>query len=279
MRFLSRSERSAGGCFPEFGERRSGFGVFDQEPLTRPSSASSAIGTIDTHPDLTAPDGPKPDSKSKTLSQAPEPGFAWGSALGQSLLFLGIEHGLRFRFDPPTRHALTGPFWKDYVSSLRSLKTWDDNNPAYINYLGHPMQGAVTGLIQIQNDPKGKSLLFNSSRAYWYSRLKALGWSAGYSAFFELGFPISEAAVGNLGTKNSATSPKMGYVDLVITPTLGIAWVIAEDAVDRYLVRFIERKTQSQTWRAIFRSVLNPMRTTANVMRFKYPWYRDDLAR
>ena len=77
----------------------------------------------------------------------------------------------------------------------------------------------------------------------------------------------------------SSTSPKMGHVDLVITLTLGTVWVIGEDAVDLYLVRFIERKTQSPTWRAIARSVLNPMRTAANVLRFKYPWYRDDLSR
>ena len=141
------------------------------------------------------------------------------------------------------------------------------------------MQGAVTAYFQIQNDPKGKSQRFNSSRAYWYSRLKGLGWSAGYSAFFELGFPISEAAVGNLGINRPPDSPKLGYVDLVITPTLGTALVIAEDVVDTYLVRFIERKTQSKTWRAIARSVLNPMRTTANVLRFKYPWYRDDQSR
>ena len=252
-------------------------GVFDQEPLTPSSRPPAPVGVKDAPPDVPAPDGTRPEFKGKV--PAKEPGFAWGSAIGQSLLFLGIQHGIRFAFDPPTRHALSGPFWKDYVSSLASIKTWDDNNPAFINYLGHPMQGAVTAYFQIQNDPKGKSQGFNSSGAYWNSRLKALGWSAGYSAFFELGFPISEAAVGNLGIKRPATSPKMGYVDLVITPTLGTVWVIAEDAVDMYLVRFIERKTQNKTWRAIARSVLNPMRTAANVLRFKYPWYRDDLSR
>jgi len=252
--------------------------VFDQEPPPRSSSPHTPVGIIeDAHPDLPSRDVPKPEFKGKRPAQ--EPGFAWGSALGQSLLFLSIEHGIRFAFDPPTRHALSGPFWKDYVRSLRSTKTWGDNNPVYINYLGHPMQGALTGFIQIQNDPKGKSEGFNSSRAYWHSRLKALGWSAAYGAFFELGFPISEAAVGNLGTKNSTTSPKMGYVDLVITPTLGTVWIIGEDVVDMYLVRLIERKTQSPTWRAIFRSVLNPVRSAANVLRFKYPWYRDDLNR
>jgi len=233
----------------------------------------------DDPPDLPLRDTPTPEFKTNTLAQAQDRGFAWGSAIGQSLFFLGIQHGIRFAFDPPTRQALSGPFWKDYMSSLRSLKSWDDNNPAYINYLGHPMQGAITGFIQIQNDPKGKSQAFSSSRGYWNSRMKALGWSAAYGAFFELGFPISEAAVGNLGTKQSTTSPKMGYVDLVITPTLGTAWVIGEDAVDRYLVRLIERNTQSPTWRAIARSVLNPMRSAANALRFKYPWYRDDLSR
>lgn len=250
--------------------------VFDQKPVP-PSSSPSTPAITDPRPDLPAPDVSGPGSKSKMNS--PDRGFEWGNALVQSLLFLGIEHGVRFAFDPPTRRALDGPFWNDYVNSLKSLKTWHDNNSDLINYLGHPMQGAITGYIQIQNDPKGKRQSFGSSRGYWTSRMKAMAWSAGYGAFFELGFPISEAAVGNLGIKRPPDRPKLGYVDLVITPTLGTAWVIAEDAIDLYLVRAIERKTQSQTWRAISRSVLNPMRTVANIMRFKYPWYRDDLSR
>lgn len=247
-------------------------GPFEQDPIRHTALRFDSLETKDIDPEL--PDTVS-KSRSKPMAMSGDSGFAWGPALAQSLLFLGIEHGIRIAFDPPTRHAMTGPFWNDYVSSLSTLKTWGDNNPAYINYLGHPMQGAITGYFQIQNDPKGKALGFSSSREYWTSRLKALAWSAGYSAFFELGFPISEAAVGNLGLKNSSTSPKMGYVDLVITPTLGLAWVIAEDVVDTYLVRDLEGRTQSPTLRAIIRSVLNPMRSAANVLRFKYPWYRD----
>lgn len=246
-----------------------------QDPVTPASIRFASLGTTDVESDL--PDSRIPKGESKPMKMPDESGFAWGPALSQSLIFLGIEHGIRVAFDPPTRDAMTGKFWKDYVSSLSSLKTWGDNNPAYINYLGHPMQGAITGYIQIQNDPKGKSLQFTPTREYWVSRLKALAWSAGYSAFFELGFPVSEAAVGNLGINRSPTSPKMGYVDIVITPTLGIAWVMVEDAIDTYLIRRLESSTQSETKRAILRSVLNPMRSAANVIRFKYPWYRDRI--
>jgi hypothetical protein len=245
---------------------------FDQERQPLPSDppargAAKDSQSIGAAPNAQANNGPPGDD-----------GFKWWPALGQSLFFLGIEHGIRFAFDPPTRRHLNGKFWKDYVKSVKSLKTWGDNNPAFINYLGHPMQGAITSYIQIHNDPKGKDLVLSSSRAYWISRMKSMAWSAGYSAFFEIGFPISEAAVGNLGIgARPPEAPKMGYVDLVITPLLGTVWVVAEDAVDLYLVRLIERKTTNPTLRAIARGVLNPMRSVANVMRFKHPWHRDGV--
>ena len=68
----------------------------------------------------------------------------------------------------------------------------------------------------------------------------------------------------------------MGYVDLVVTPTIGTAWLVGEDAVDRYLIRKIEAKTRNQVVRAIVRTFLNPSRSFANLMRFKPTWYRDN---
>jgi hypothetical protein len=252
-------------------------GIFDEDPQKPSSSPSAPVGAIDARPDPPASDATKPGSSGNMPLK--DPGFAWGSALVQSLLFLGIEHGFRIAFDPPTRHAMVGPFWNDYIASVKSTKTWGDNNKGFVNYLGHPMQGGITGFIQIQNDPKGRNLGFGFSHDYWISRMKAMAWSAAYSTFFEIGFPISEAAVGNLGVGRHPDSPKMGYVDLVITPTLGTVWVIAEDVVDTYLVRRIEGKTQNQTVRALARGLLNPMRSVSNVMRFKHPWYRDDPRR
>ena len=33
------------------------------------------------------------------------------------------------------------------------MSGWNDGNPVITNYVGHPMMGAITGFVQIQNDP------------------------------------------------------------------------------------------------------------------------------
>ena len=225
--------------------------------------------------------GPELSSEQKTYTVDMEPvhsekssGFRWGPALGQSLLFLGAEHGTRLAFDAPSRTAFSGKFWKDYVASLREVDQWEDGNPTFINYLGHPMQGSIAGFIQIQNDPKGRSLPISWSQHYWNSRLKALAWSAAYSTYFEIGFPFSEAAMGNLGVdKNRKT--QQGLVDLVITPTLGLGWLVSEDLIDSYVVDRFERSHPGKFGQAVIRSALNPTRSFSNLMRFKPPWHRD----
>jgi hypothetical protein len=59
----------------------------------------------------------------------------------------------------------------------------------------------------------------------------------------------------------------------VVTPTLGTAWLVTEEAVDRYWIRHWERK--GFIMRILLRTFLNPMRSVANLFRFKEPWYRD----
>lgn len=212
--------------------------------------------------------------ETEPVSSKESRGFQWGPALGQSFLFLGMEHSARLAFDPPSRTAFTGKFWKEYVASLREVKQWGDGNPAFINYLGHPMQGSVAGFIQIQNDPAGRSLPISWSQRYWTSRLKALAWSAAYSTYFEIGFPLSEAAMGNLGVdKNRQT--QQGLVDLVITPTLGLGWLVSEDLIDSYVVDRFERSHSGKVGQALIRSALNPTRSFSNLLRFKPPWHRD----
>jgi len=196
-------------------------------------------------------------------------GFHWGPALRQSFLFLGVEHGGRM-LQPKTRRHLRGPFWKDYWRSAGSLGGWNDGDTWLTNYLAHPVQGAVAGYIQIQNDPRGITQRFSRESAYWTSRLKALGWSAAYSTQFELG-PLSEAALGNVGM----TPGTMGYTDLVMTPLPGFGMIVAEDAIDLYLVRRIEDRFSNPNWKRFSRSVLNPQRSVANMLRIKPPWHRD----
>lgn len=90
----------------------------------------------------------RPDSLVETESIQ---GFRWGPALAQSMLFLGIQHGLRLTGDAGllftiganrTRRELKGPFFQDWFDSLKTLKGWDDGGHFRTNYIFHPMQGA-----------------------------------------------------------------------------------------------------------------------------------------
>lgn len=188
----------------------------------------------------------------------------------QSFTFLAIEHSVRLSHEADTQAGLKGKFWKDYASSVAALRGWNDGDPFLINYIGHPFQGAISGYIQVQNDPKYIREEFGSSPKYWKSRLRALAWSAAYSTQFEIG-PISEASIGNV-QRNPGRS---GFVDIVVTPTGGFAVMLLEDALDQYVVKRFENWTSRRIPRILVRGFLNPNRSAANIMRGKLPWYRD----
>lgn len=262
-------------------------GENEKSPLPSPTVANGQDGKAT--PDRTAE--PEPDRKATRvnwpmpdLSRTDQPaqqyplngGFRWNSALKQSLLFLTIEHGFRLGTEPSTRADLKGPFFKDWFKSASNLRDWRDGDEFYVNYVGHPMQGAVTGFIQIQNDPHGISQQIGLNKAYWESRRRAFWWSAAYSTQFELG-PLSESSIGNVGLRPSVKSRHpQAFVDIVITPVVGTAWLVGEDALDRFLIRQIEDKTTNRVIRIFARSLLNPGRSFANLMRGRWFWYRDD---
>ena len=197
------------------------------------------------------------------------PGFKWGPALRQSMLFLAVQHTFRLT-EAKTRRELPGPFFRDYFNSLKTLGGWADGGRQFTNYVAHPMQGALYGFLQIQNDPSGIKQEFGGSKAYWKSRMKAMGWAAIWSTQFELG-PASQASIGNVGL----SSKKLTYVDIVITPTVGTAWVIAEDILDRWVVQRALRNSTNPFKKAIVSMTFTPMRSVANIIRFKAPWSRD----
>jgi hypothetical protein len=199
--------------------------------------------------------------------------FHWSTAIKQSLLFLGVQHGYALT-QPKTRRDLKGPFFKDYVRSVKSLHGWEDGGRFFTNYVAHPMQGSLFGFIQIQNDPKGRNLSFDNSNAYWRSRLKALAWSAAWSTQFEIG-PLSQASIGNVGLHGKQT-----FVDLVVTPIGGFGWMVLEDFVDKNIIHKIERRSSRNFYiKLASRTFLNPSRSAANLLRFKTPWYRDRALR
>jgi hypothetical protein len=197
----------------------------------------------------------------------------WRPLLRQSLFFLGIQHGFRLATEPGTREGLKGPFLHGWYDSLSNLHGWADGDPFLVNYVGHPLQGSVTGYIWVHNDPKFRATEIGKSAQYWKSRLRATAFSWAYSTQFEIG-PLSEASLGKI--QNSY--PQQGFVDHVATPATGALWMIAEDAIDRFLIRRIEDRVPAPWVRALARSGLNPSRTFANALRLKQPWYRDTRA-
>lgn len=195
--------------------------------------------------------------------------FQWKPALLESGFLLAVQHSTRM-VQAKTRAELGGPFWADYFNSVSTIHTWNDSNSVLTNYIGHPILGAVTGYIQVFNDPIGRRLEFDlSSKRYWQSRLKAMAWTAAYSTQFEIG-PISEASIGNVGKH----PPTMAVVDLVVTPVGGLAVMMLEDYVD---ARFISRweRNKSIHLARFYRIAFNPSRSLCNLLRLKHPAYRD----
>lgn len=194
----------------------------------------------------------------------------WGPLFNQSLLFLGVEHGYRLATESFTRDRLHGRFFADWGASIGNLHGWGDGDPFIINYVGHPMEGAVTGYLFVQNDPKYQRTEFGQNREYWKSRLRATAFSFASSEFFELGI-LSEASLGN----TQQYFPQQGLVDHVITPVVGLVWMIGEDWLDRTIIRRIESRTENPYISMLARSWLNPSRSMANALRMEVPWHRD----
>src|SRR5947207_12780937 len=106
--------------------------------------------------------------------------FHWGRALFESFTFLAIEQAYVVKDDYRWVVVENGvPFnhyWRDYKQSLSTWihSGWDDGDPVLYSYVGHPVQGALTVYIQIQNDPKGRDLELSNTKAHWRTRLTAL---------------------------------------------------------------------------------------------------------
>jgi len=244
------------------------------------------------------PDSSRASSRSYSaavLAQLPvrKENFHWGKALRESFIFLVIEQAYVVHEDYNWVTVENGvPFnhyWRDYKQSLHTWVNsgWNDGDDVLYNYVGHPIQGAMTSFIQIQNDPQGERLEFSSTRAYWWSRLKATMWSAAYSTQWSIG-PLSELTVEKYGTKirspwnHDGSWPchekdcytGTGQVNLVVTPVGGLAWLLTEDLLDRYVARRVESGTKNRFLIDLTRCALNPIRGGANILHGQRPWYR-----
>jgi hypothetical protein len=223
--------------------------------------------------------------------------YHWKGLLLQSFAFDLLQNATRIiTADQNDRHILLNkPFWSDYWASLQqfNMRRWNDGDSFKVNYIGHPMQGAIAGYIEVQNDPRGRGQRISKTQAYWHSRFRAFLWNAAYSTQWEIG-PLGETAVFNQGgftypircskhhgTSNYCENPdtmytnNTGWVDFIITPVVGTLWQIGEDTIDRYISDPLVDRHPNAFGYKVMRSSLNPPRSLANMLRGRYPWYRD----
>jgi hypothetical protein len=194
----------------------------------------------------------------------------WGRLTVASTRFLLFQQAFRLATESDTRAGLSGPFFRDYKDAVVNIHGWNDGDPFFVNYIDHPMEGSAAGFLEIANDPRYRQVEFGNTSAYWNSRLRATAFSAAFSLQFEIG-PLSEASIGNI----QKVPVKTGVVDWVVTPVVGLGWMMGEDALDKYVVKRWESRTNSHITRILLRGVLNPSRSFANMMQGKVPWHRD----
>lgn len=194
----------------------------------------------------------------------------FAGALGDSFKLVMLEHLTRIAFQDKTRDELQGPFWRDYVRSVRVPHGWEDTDNWIVNYVGHPIHGAAAGIIWLDHSDKDRAASIFSN-GYLASRGRAAAFSAIYSLQFEIG-PLSEASIGNVGKRPETA----GWVDYVVTPVGGFAFMLAEDALDRYFVRWFETHSSNRVARAAMRLIFGPSRFLANTAEGRLPWYRPD---
>src|SRR4051812_15006166 len=127
----------------------------------------------------------------------------WVPVLTQSLQWLAIQHSGNWAMDHWMRYdTFRQPYWSTYKKSLKHWRwsRWNDDDPFLDDYIAHPMMGAITSYIFIQNDPMSKKLVFENSKRYWKSRLlRSMLYSAAYSAQWKIG-PASEASLEKVGS-------------------------------------------------------------------------------
>lgn len=219
--------------------------------------------------------------------------FHWGRALKESFTLLAIEQAYvvhtDFRWVVSENGIPFNHYWRDYMQSLSTWTKsgWSDGDPNMFGYVGHPIQGALTSFIEIQNDPKSRALEFSNSKAYWKSRLKATIWNAVYSTQWNLG-PISEVTVEKYGTKDRppwnqdgswpCTTKNcytgVGQIDIVMTPVGGFGWMVGEDWMDKNIARRVENVTGNRFLIDTVRCTFNPIRAGANILHGNRPWFR-----
>ena len=171
------------------------------------------------------------------------------------------------------------------------MSHWGDGDSFLVNYIGHPMEGAVYGDIFLNNDSQGPRCPLRQVLQLLVQPSKSHGFVHRLGSLFRNWSHFSEAAIGNEGgfTYVPGCGPypcdkfpgktfkpptnNTGWVDFVITPVVGTGWIVLEDAIEREFVdRMAKDSPASQV--ANFACTLAPSHTFANLFAGKKPWFR-----
>ena len=154
--------------------------------------------------------------------------------------------------------------------------------------------GAISGYIELQNDPRGRDLRISRDRAYWNSRFRGSLWATAYSTESEIGplggeagifheggytYPINcvkkSSALGRCENPSAESTNNTGWVDFIITPVVGTLWLNGEDTIDRYITNPLVANHPNGFGYKVIRSTRNPPRSLPTKLRGRYPWYRN----
>ncbi len=262
-------------------------------PLTKETAAVPAASGGGVFPAvIAAPSGPQENLSQRCWSReasSSECKVHWAPAVGETIEHLLFLNGMNLVKDKSLRNTSInaierGDFIQRWINSASNywFTHWDQDSPWKDTYIGHPFLGAIQQGIWVQNDPYGQTMQWDNSMPYWKSRLRALPLTVAASFEWKLG-PIGEAAFGNSGIGHnkgiyfeSATgkqSNDTGLGPLVTTPIGGFFWFWGEDLIDRHLLPKLEAKSHNPLYLFAI-SMMNPARGSANLLRFKAPWYR-----
>lgn len=178
-----------------------------------------------------------------------------------SSFFLGVQHGIRMA-EEKTRRELDGPFFDDWFRAAGTWQGWNDNGKKFTNWVAHPLQGSVYATLFAHSHRQSINARFGRNRNYWSAKGKQFLYAFLMTEMFELG-PASEASLGNVNQAG---------IDHVLTPTLGTAISIAEDAADHYFVRDALRN--HRVWGKFLACTITPTKMVANAFAFRALWYR-----
>jgi hypothetical protein len=249
---------------------------FPDAPKVQPQSPTNAerpLVSNHTHP---VPLGDCPYDQ----THAPECRVHWGQLVISTTLFLTFLNAGNLYTGYWYRVETTQGDWFDrWIDSAADWhwNRWADDNPFLDDYIGHPMMGAITNDLWIQNDPKSMTLVQSNTWPYWRRMLRATAFATAVHFEWKLG-PVGEAGFGHNGDHPQVVSGGVTYgtgdVELVTTPVIGGLWTMAEDSLDKHVITHLEAKSRNPF--ALFAyQFLNPARGAANILRFRPPWYRD----